>query len=77
MSASTSTDRIEQFFHHLAVLKNYARRVIVGGDALSPREEVDRVNRVQQFLAIGFSFDLTEKEIVTILYRELFVGHGT
>ncbi len=75
MSASTSTDRIEQFFHHLAILKEYARRVIGGGDPLSTSEEDDRKQRVEQFLDIGLSFDLTEKEMVTILYRELFTAN--
>lgn len=74
MSTPTSTDRIEQFFHHLAVLKEYAKRVIVGGDGLSDNEEQDRADRIQNFLDIGLSFDLTEKEMVTILYRELFVS---
>ena len=73
MSTPTSTDRIEQFFHHLAVLKEYAKRVIVGEDDLSSNEEEDRSGRIKQFLVIGLSFDLTEKEMVTILYRELFV----
>ena len=75
MSASTSTDRIEQFFHHLAILKEYARRVIGGGDMLSTIEENDRKHRIRQFLDIGLSFDLTEKEMVTILYRELFTAN--
>ncbi len=74
MSASTSTDRIEQFFHHLAILKDYARRVIGGGDMLSAIEEDDRKHRIRQFLDIGLSFDLTEKEMVTILYREVFTA---
>ena len=72
MSSPTSTDRIEQFFHHLAILKEYAKRVIVSGNPLTPEEEQDRVDRIQEFLNIGLSFDLTEKEMVTILYRELF-----
>ena len=72
MSSPTSTDRIEQFFHHLAILKEYAKRVIVSGNPLTPEEEQDRADRIQEFLNIGLSFDLTEKEMVTILYRELF-----
>ena len=75
VSASTSTDRIEQFFHHLAILKDYARRVIAGGDVLSTNEEDDRKDRIRQFLDIGLSFDLTEKEMVTILFRELFTAN--
>ena len=72
MSSPTSTDRIEQFFHHLAILKEYAKRVIVSGNPLTPEEEQDRADRIQEFLHIGLPFDLTEKEMVTILYRELF-----
>lgn len=72
MSSPTSTDRIEQFFHHLAILKEYAKRVIVSRNPLTPEEEQDRADRIQEFLNIGLSFDLTEKEMVTILYRELF-----
>lgn len=75
MSASTSTERIEQFFHHLAILKDYARRVIGGGDMLNTVEEDDRKDRIRQFLDIGLSFELTEKEMVTILYRELFTAN--
>jgi len=72
LSSSTSTDRIEQFFHHLAILKEYAKRVIVTSNPLTPDEEKDRADRIHEFLNIGYSFDLTEKEMVTILYRELF-----
>ena len=74
MSSSTSTDRIEQFFHHLAILKEYAKRVIVSGSPLTRDEEQDRAERIHEFLNIGYSFDLTEKEMVTILYRELFTA---
>ena len=54
---------------------DYARRVISGGDMLNVMEEDDRKLRVKQFLDIGISFDLTEKEMVTILYRELFTAN--
>ena len=72
MSSSTSTDRIEQFFHHLASLKVYAQRVLVDGDDLSGNESQDKKFRMTEFLDIGSSFDLSEKEMVMILYRELF-----
>jgi hypothetical protein len=72
LSSPTSTDRIEQFFHHLAILKEYAKRVIVSGNPLTPEEEQDRADRIQEFLNIGLPFDLTEKDMVTILYHELF-----
>jgi len=74
LSASTSTDRIEQFFNHLSALKHYAQKVLIKGDALTRSEETDRSRRMSEFLAIGSSFDLSEKEMVTILYRELFTA---
>jgi len=42
---------------------------------LSTIEEDDRKHRIRQFLDIGLSFDLTEKEMVTILFRELFTAN--
>jgi hypothetical protein len=72
LSASTSTDHIEQFFHHLAALKQYAQRILVKGDTLTENEEADKSHRMTEFLQIGNSFDLSEKEMVTILYREVF-----
>jgi hypothetical protein len=73
VSASTSTDRIEKFFHHLASLKTYAKRVVVEGDQLSKDEETDHAARMAEFLDIGASFDLSEKEMIGILYREMFI----
>lgn len=71
MSATTSTDPIEQLFHHLAALKKYVQRVMVAGDALTQDEEDDKSLRLRELIQIGTSFDLTEKEIVIVLYRDL------
>lgn len=73
MSASSSTERIEQFFHHLASLKEYAKRTMLTGDNLTEEEERDRADRMLEFMEIGGSFDLSEKDMVTILYREMFI----
>lgn len=72
MSSSTSTDRIERFFHHLATLKGYAQKILVDGDSLSGDEEGDRTLRMAEFFEIGGSFDLSDKEMITILFREMF-----
>ncbi len=74
MAATSSTERIEQFFNHLATLKGYAKRVVVGGRDLNEAEEEDRLARIREYIEIGISFDLTQKEMVTILYREMFVA---
>ena len=72
MAAASSTERIEQFFNHLATLKEYAKRVVISDGDLSKAEEEDRLARIRKYIEIGDSFDLTQKEMVTILYREMF-----
>ena len=70
MAFPTSTDSIELFFQHLATLKEYAERVLIGGEIIDEREDADKLYRMQELFDIGGSFDLTEKDMVTILYRE-------
>lgn len=60
------------FFRHLTILKEHAKRVIVWGNPLAPEGEQDRTDRIQEFLTIGLPFDSTGKEMVTILYLQLF-----
>ena len=72
MTAYSSTERIEQFFNHLSTLKDYAQRVIADGEILDDQDDRDKRERLSEFLEIGNSFDLNEKEMVSILYRELF-----
>ena len=72
MCGLTSTHPREILFQHLDALRTYATRAVLQGDALTVPEEQDRAERMQEALAIGISFGLTEKEIATLLYRELF-----
>ena len=74
MAFPTSTDSIELFFQHLATLKEYAERVLIGGEIIDEREDADKLYRMQELFDIGGSFDLTEKDMVTILYREIYVA---
>lgn len=71
MSTFTSTDRIEEFFDHLAVLRLYAHRVLIEGQELSKGEDEDRAHRMTAFLDLGLSLDLSMRELVGILLREL------
>jgi hypothetical protein len=73
VTAHTSTDPIELFFQHLEALKRYARRVVAGGGALTVDEEKDKARRLKEFIEIGSSFELTEKDMVNVIYRELFI----
>jgi len=57
---------------HLRVLREYARQVLLKGEALTPRHEDDWAQRMGEFLAIGESFRLTPKELVHLVFRDLF-----
>ena len=56
---------------HLAVLRDYATRVLIQGESLTPTEEADRKIRMAEFRATGSSFKLTDHEMVVLLYRRL------
>ena len=56
---------------HPAALREYAKRVFVHGEDLAPAEENDKDHRMEEFLAAGRSFRLTDREMVSIIYRGL------
>ena len=58
--------------YHLSALKTYAQRVVVHEEELSPVESYDQAYRMEEFLAVGCSFNLTYKEMVRLLFGELF-----
>ena len=77
MVIATSADRKESTAQHLTALRDYATRILVNGDILTPREEEDRDLRMHQYLETLTSYRCTEKEAVSQLYRGFFpVGHG-
>lgn len=61
------------FHRHLETLRGYARDVLLNGAPLSPRVEEERLERLGEIWAMGFSFNLTEKELVALIYKDLFV----
>ena len=75
MASAASTGSIETMFHHLPVIKGYARCVILEGGKLTDAQELDRVQRLQKFWAIGSSLNWTDDEIAVLLFRELFIGN--
>ena len=64
-------DKKRLMARHPAALREYARRVIVHGEYLAPDEEGDKDRRMEEFLATGRSFRLTDREMVAIIYRGL------
>ena len=75
MASAASTGSIETMFRHLPVIKGYARRVILEGGNLTDAEELDRLQRLREFWAIGSSLNWTDDEIAVLLFRELFAGN--
>ena len=59
---------------HLHLLRDYARRSLVGGQPLTDAEEDDRATRVAEYMAIGSAFKCTKKELVNQVYDGLLVG---
>lgn len=63
---------IEQLLQHLEVLQEYARRVIIKGESLTRGEDADRAQRMRWLLEIGASLSWSEKDIIGVLYGDLF-----
>ena len=72
MTSLALTDTKGLMAQHVASVKEYARRVVLQGESLALYEEDDRAYRMQEFVAAGSSFRLTEKEMVLLIYRGLF-----
>ena len=65
------TDPKESIARDLSVLRKYAGRAVVHGEGLAPSEAADQAWRMEEFLAVGSSFNLTFKEMVLQIYNGL------
>lgn len=57
---------------HLTALRSYLRKAFVDRGDLTREENMDRQIRMREFLAIGKSFGLTDKQLVAHLFKGLF-----
>lgn len=57
---------------NLLALKSYAERIIVRGDDLTEDEEIDKEFRFREFAEIGDSFNLSERDMVTMMFEGIF-----
>ncbi len=71
MTPETLSDPRDTVAEHLKVLKGYANRNLVHGEELSEAEREDKNNRLVEFVAIGTSFRLTEKEMVQRIFPDM------
>ena len=72
MNGPILADPKKAFIQQFGPLKRYAGRVVLHGESLAPSEEADRATRMQQFLAVGEIFHLTQREMVDLLLNGLF-----
>ncbi len=75
MSIPAHTNAIGTMFQHLPTLRAYAAHVILQEQQLGEKAEQDRAARMNEFRAIGKSLNWTDKEVVSLLFREVFSGY--
>ncbi len=71
MTNVVTIDLRESIAQDRLVLREYARRSVVHGEELAPNEAADQTRRMEAFLAVGGSFNLTYKEMVHQIYDGL------
>ena len=71
MSTILANDPKRVWAEHLAILRGYARRILLQDGFLTPSEEADRAKRIRELVAISHSFRLTGQEMVAQLYKGL------
>ena len=72
MATDLSADLKDLMARNYETLAEYARRVILQGESLTQDEDEDRSVRMREFFGIGTSFECTKKDLVTLLFREVF-----
>jgi len=58
---------------HLGILRDYAKKVLVGQGTLDMGEEAEKERRIQELFTVASSLGLTMKETVVLLYKPLFI----
>ena len=71
MTNQVITDPRASVAQDISVLREYAGRAVVNGEELAPSEAADKGRRMEEFLAVGSTFNLTFKEMVLQIYNGL------
>jgi hypothetical protein len=72
MTIPATTDYADLFFKHFATLRMYAEQVFIDGEDLTEGEEADKAARMIEFISVGARCDFNERQLITLLYAELF-----
>ena len=69
MPPATSNDPRETVAHHLEALHGSARRSLCHGDQLTEAENADKAARMEELMAVGTTFKLTQSEMTSLIFR--------
>ena len=69
MARATSEDPRETVAQHLEALHGYARKSLVHGERLTEGEQADKAVRLEELMAVGTSFKLTQSEMTNLIFR--------
>ena len=72
MAIPTQADYAEIFFRDFTTLRLYAEQVFINECPLTDEQEVDRIATMDEFLTVGQSCDFTPRQLITLLFAELF-----
>ncbi|PCH93196.1 MAG: hypothetical protein COB86_00525 [Dehalococcoidia bacterium] len=71
MTNLISNDPREIVAEHLETLRAYATKVLVNDEQLTEEELADKADRFEELQTLCASFDVTEKEIVTLVLKQM------
>lgn len=67
MSSPTLADPKIELSHQIATLRGYAKRMVMQGETLSLNEATEHKAYMQEFMATGEAYGLSQKEMVGLL----------
>ena len=71
MTNLISNDPREIVAEHLETLRAYATKALDNGEQLTEEELADKAHRFQEFQTLCASFDVSEKEIVILVLKQM------
>ena len=71
MSSPTLADPKLELIHQIDTLRGYAKTLVMQGEILGPDEAADHKARMQDFLAVGEAYGLTQREMVGLVLGQV------
>ena len=69
MVPTLSTDPRDTVAQHLEALHGYARKALVHGEKLTEVEQADKAAHLEELMAVGTAFKLTQSEMTNLIFR--------